>query len=610
MHYTTLTVIAHAGSGTSGDEWNYDIPIIGSDKLYDLRPNPDSGSIITVQSGREGGYMDITGLFAEICTYCEFNPFKVRDFAMNDGAEGTMIEQVIHDFMGETYKRNDNWGFYYPNYNGGDSTNILGPFFFGSGYSTNQAAYGTTPYGANPYIADVLYHWVKQATFFKSKDGITASFEIWPFDTIQVNSSSGTIDSSKFARSNGLIEGCALLINIWKREPLEPEGDVTYNYTIQLKGYRYNQNRTTFIDERLDGINTNHVYNPKNPLDNKQDDGDEGGDGDWDKNDPGVDIPALPSLDISAYGGLTLFRLSPNDFSSLMDYLESHNPTDIVVKWLTNPIQALTSCYVLPYGVPVNGSGEIKPMGIGTGVAGYKAKQWYEVSMGSMKVKQGFGNTFLDYSPFTKVSIYLPFCGMKQLNADDIIGNNVGVHYQFDNISGSCVAYVTVNSKVRYTYTGSCAVGVPLSQQNWGQTFIASVQAATSLVGGAVGGALSSMSNAGSMADVGIGAVMGAVKSGGDLSTSIAKPTITRSGTFTGSGAALGILQPYLLIERPDQAKVDDPRGVIGLCSGRTLSLGNLSGFTKVDHCNLKGISGTAEEVAEIEALLQSGVIF
>lgn len=610
MHYTTFTVIAHAGSGTSGDEWNYDIPIIGSDKLYDLRPDPDSGTVITVQSGREGGYMDITGLFAEVCTYCEFNPFKVRDFAMNDGAEGTLIEQVIHDFMGETYKRNDNWNFFYPNYNGGDSSNLLGPFYFGSGYSSNQAAYGTTPYGANPYIADVFYHWVRQATFFTSNDGITASFEIWPFDTIKENNSSGTIDSSKFARSNGLIEGCALLINIWKREPSEPEGDVTYNYTIQLKGYRYNQNRTTFIDERLDGNNTNHVYNPKNPLDNKQDEGDEGGDGDWNKDDPGVDIPSLPTLDISSYGGLTLFRLSPNDFSALMSYLESHNPTDIVVKWLTNPIQALTSCYVLPYGVPVNGSGEIKPMGISTGVAGYKAKQWYEVSMGSMKVKQGFGNTFLDYSPFTKVSIYLPFCGMKQLNADDIIGNNVGVHYQFDNISGSCVAYVTVNSKVRYTYTGSCAVGVPLSQQNWGQTFIASVQAATSLVGGAVGGALSSMGNAGSMADVGIGAVMGAVKSGGDLSTSIAKPTITRSGTFTGSGAALGILQPYLLIERPDQAKVDDPRGVIGLCSGRTLSLGNLSGFTKVDHCNLKGISGTAEEVAEIEALLQTGVIF
>ena len=271
--YTNLPVVAHHGAGTTGDEWTYKIPILASDFLYNQRPDPDSGSVRTILRGREEGYPDITHFYDDICKFIGFNPFAVRDFQINNAAKNTLIEQVIHDFMGETNTRNDNWGLFYPDYGNGDSTKSVGPFLFGTGYSNAQAAYGTTPYGANPWVADVLYHWIQLRTFFTSNDGILANFEIWPEDTIKT----GYIDTSKFTRSNDLIEACALQINIWYRPGATEEDAGTYNFTVQLKGYRYNQNRTTFIDNRLNDAKTGHLYNPKNPLDNKQDNGDEGG---------------------------------------------------------------------------------------------------------------------------------------------------------------------------------------------------------------------------------------------------------------------------------------------------------------------------------------------
>ena len=605
--YTNLPVVAHHGAGTTGDEWTYKIPILASDFLYNQRPDPDSGSVRTILRGREEGYPDITHFYDDICKFIGFNPFAVRDFQINNAAKNTLIEQVIHDFMGETNTRNDNWGLFYPDYGNGDTTKSVGPFFFGTGYANAQAAYGTTPYGANPWVADVLYHWIQLRTFFTSNDGILANFEIWPEDTIKT----GYIDTSKFTRSNDLIEACALQINIWYRPGATEEDAGTYNFTVQLKGYRYNQNRTTFIDNRLNDAKTGHLYNPKNPLDNKQGNGDEGGNGDWDTDDDAVGIPPLPDIDITGEHGIHLYRLSSADFSALMAFLSSNSPGDAILKWFTNPIQAISACYMLPYPVRVAGSEAIKVLGLtATGTAGYIAKPWTEFDMGTVYLSEGFGNTFLDYSPYTKVSIYLPFAGIKQLNADDTIGHNINVHYQFDNISGACVIYVSCDSRVRYTFTGSCAIGIPITQNNWGQTMISAALSCASMATGAASGLSAAMKAGESAAGVAGKTLIGAAQGGGDLSTAIQKPTVTRSGNFSGAGSALGVHYPFLIVERPDRAKIENPKNVIGNISGRTLSLGAISGYTVIEHIHLNNIAATGPELDEIESLLKGGCVF
>ena len=166
---------------------------------------------------------------------------------------------------------------------------------------------------------------------------------------------------------------------------------------------------------------------------------------------------------------------------------------------------------MVPYPVEVVGSDAIKVLGLSaTGTAGYKIKQFQEWDLGGVRVPYGFDNTFLDYEPFTKVAIYLPFVGIRQLDTDEVMGQSLNVTYQFDNISGSCIAFITVNGAVRYTFSGSCAIGIPISQSNWGQTYMAAATIAAGGVAGAVGAGAGAMAGATSTSEIVQAGILGA----------------------------------------------------------------------------------------------------
>lgn len=594
MRYTFLNTIQRF-SATS--ESNFKMPIIGSDELYALIPASDE---VTLLEGRQEGYDSITYFYEEVCTYLGFNPFKIKTFYINNRGLETMEKDVIDEFMGEYEVRNTNSADFYPD--SSTNNNFIGYIYFADGYSNAQASIGHTPYGSGSKFDVIAYNIMERQTFFTTNDGVKYEFEIWPAEVIKT----GYINTRHFARDNeNNIKNGHVIINIWYNATTEK-----YNFNIKLAVGYYSTTRTNYIDNTLDGAKTDHVYNPGNPLDNKPGMGDDGGNGDYDDTDEPVDVPPLPSIDITSLGGLHLWKCLPADMAALFNYLSSHEPGESILKWFANPIQGITACYMLPYPVHATGSGEITVLGITTGVAAYKADQWTEYDLGSVYVPTRFGDCFLDYSPQTRIGLYLPFCGVKQVTADDIIGHNVGITYQFDNISGACTAFVTSDTKVRYTYSGSCAIGIPISQSNWGQCYIAAATAAAGALSGGIGAAAGAIAEGGSLASIGLQTIGGAVQGAGGLSAFNSKPSITRSGSFTGAGSALGVPHPFLIIERPDKANIGDPTNVIGITSGRVIALGSLSGFNAIENCHLHGIAATAEELDEIERLLYQGAIF
>lgn len=593
MHYSFVTVLGWTGTGYIND----DMPILASDNLYSRMPDDDTR--ILLLSGRQEGYTDMTLFFSDVCNVLDFNPFKVAEFKINSDGLETMEKDVIDTFMGEYREDNSNILHYWRVH---DSDHALGGTWLSDGYGNKQATYGQTNYGGQSNFRALFYNCIRIATFFSINDGVTYEFEIWPESSI----TSGVIDTSHFQRNNeNQIRTCHIFINIWQ----DPDTKI-YNFAVQLGGGYYTTDYTNKIDNYLNGADLGHIYNPDNPYDNKQDEGNEGGDGPFDNDSDPVDVPDVPSIDITALGGLNLYKLTAVDMAALFSYLGSNDPGNAIVKWFTNPIQAISACYMLPYPVPVNGSKEVTVLGAHTGVTAYSAGQWTEWNLGAVKINQGFGDCFLDYSNFTRVSIFLPFIGVRQLNADDIIGNTIGIKYQFDNISGACSAYITVNGSVRYTFSGSCAVGIPISQSNWGQTYMAAATAAAGALAGGFGAAAGAIGEGAGVGEAVAAGVMGAVKGGGGLSAFSAKPTISRSGSVCGAGAAIGLNKPVMFIERPDKAKIEDPKSVIGITSGRTLSLGALSGYNAIEHVHLHGIGATGPELDEIERLLYQGVIF
>lgn len=598
MKYTFLTIKIKRNGDDAG---NWDLPIIAHQDFYTRKPSLDAHADVLIGQGRVEGYNSITELFMPVCDLLSFNPFKVNKFFINQGGYDTeMIPAVINDFMGE-YEIVD---FNQNNFYGGfASANSIGSTLFRSGYSRAWASCGQTKYGGGTTYTVYSYNTIDMQSFITSDDGIRYEFEVWP----EAGISSGNIDTSAFDRTNEdtQIISCHVKVNIWKNA-----NTGKYNFSIYLGSGTYDVSYTQTADGLLDGAPLGHIYDPANPYDNKQADGDEGGNGDYDNENDPVNVPDLPSLDITSLGGLHLFKVTPTDMAALFSYMTSNAPGDAILKWFSNPIQAISACYMLPYPVLATGSAEITVLGISTGVTGYTAAQWAEWNLGSVYIGQGFGDCFLDYSPYTRVSMYLPFIGVRQLTADDVIGHNVGVIYQFDNISGACVAYITIDTAVRYSYVGSCAIGIPISQSNWGQTYIAAATSAAGAIAGGFSAAAGAIANGASGGAIIGQAAMGAVQGGGGLDAFNAKPNISRSGSMSGAGSAIGVNKPFMIIERPDKAKIEDPKNVIGITSGKTLSLGALHGFNALESFHLDHIAATGEELTEIETLLHQGVIF
>lgn len=576
-----------------------EVPVIAHE-LYNRLDVPDDTTLI-VNEGDSSGYEILDSVFQPICSFLGFNPFKLGKFNINQRGidyNNGMIPKVINAFMGEhlepTTKSNS---YYYPDANGLD----VGFALYADGYSTSQAGLGSTRYGSGnpPAFLNVIEPYSRDA----ANNGITYTIEIWRPEVIET----GYINTQKFQTDNGLIRIGHLMINIWQL-------DNKYYYDIRLKSLDYNQSQTDTLIAAFNQEELSKVYDPANPFDNKQADGDEGGGASSDDGSDPVEVPDLPTLDVSDLGGINLYRVTAADVRALLAYLNSATPGDNILKWFTNPIQAIVSLHVLPYPVEVVGSAAIKVLGLSaTGTAGYKIKQFQEWELGGIRVPYGFDNTFLDYEPFTKVSIYLPFVGIRQLDTDEVMGQSLTVTYQFDNVSGSCIAFVIVNGAVRYTFSGSCAIGIPISQSNWGQTYMAAATIAAGGITGAVGAGVGAMAGATSMGAVAGQAALGAgqgIATASGLGSAIGKPTVSRSGSISGAASALGVPYPYLIIERPVKASSANPAPVTGLISGRTLPLASLSGYNIIESVHLSGVPATASELDEIERLLYQGVVF
>ena len=113
----------------------------------------------------------------------------------------------------------------------------------------------------------------------------------------------------------------------------------------------------------------------------------------------------------------------------------------------------------------------------------YLSTNYVQLDCGSVSIDKYVG-CFMDNDPYTKISIYLPFIGIRQLSADDCIGRSLHVVYNIDVLTGACACFVEVSGRgVLYSYNGSCITNVPLTAVN----FSGAIQNAVSAIGSAIG---------------------------------------------------------------------------------------------------------------------------
>lgn len=69
----------------------------------------------------------------------------------------------------------------------------------------------------------------------------------------------------------------------------------------------------------------------------------------------------------------------------------------------------------------------------------------------------------LDYSPFAKLEIYLPFIGTKELDIDVIRGKEIQLIYKVNVMSGKCLAVLQYNDIPLYQFDGTIGEDIPFA---------------------------------------------------------------------------------------------------------------------------------------------------
>ena len=276
-------------------------------------------------------------------------------------------------------------------------------------------------------------------------------------------------------------------------------------------------------------------------------------------------------------------------------WLWSANFIDQLKKMFNNPSEAIIGLHKV-FVTPITGAEQnIKVGYLDSGVASkIVTNQYVTIDCGTITLAEFFGNVF-DYSPFTDVSLYLPFIGIVKLNNADVLRSTINIVYHADVINGSVLAEVKVNRDgaggTLYQYTGNCAVQYPLSSGS----YMGMITGALSLT---VGVATAVATKGVVPALLGAGAGLGRMHN-----------DVERSGGFAGNAGAMGIKKPYLIISRPQTELADKFTTFVGKPSNYTTTIGACKGFTKVDTVHIENVDATSSELDELNQILTSGIL-
>lgn len=342
-------------------------------------------------------------------------------------------------------------------------------------------------------------------------------------------------------------------------------------------------------------------------------DGDEGGDGDHDDTSDIIPKPPLPSISGSSNGLITAWNLSASQLESLATQLWEPDAWTAIKQYFTNPMGAILSLAIIPVA-PATTSGKVHLGGYDTGISAQRLiSDYVKFDCGSIPINRYYGS-YLDYSPFTKISCYLPYIGEVDIDPDQVMQTTLGIEYNINCITGECVAILSADGSVFANYSGNCLKQLPICQTDMSSIIQASVQVCSTLISAGVGAASAGASEGVSFltSDIkAVNAAESAVKAQSSLLGSVmsAKMNYKHSSQLGTGAGQLAPQIPFLTIIRPNLDLADNYKSFTGYPCNKNLMLSSLHGFTQAEAINLSVPSASLEEIAEIKELLLKGVI-
>lgn len=203
--------------------------------------------------------------------------------------------------------------------------------------------------------------------------------------------------------------------------------------------------------------------------------------------------------------------------------------------------------------IPIEGYKQLKASKYDFGVTAPYTKSYnLDIDCGSIQIDETF-KSVMDYAPFSRLTIFLPFIGFQELDVSMVMNNTLHVVYTVDVLSGRCLAKLFVVIE-----ENECCIA----------------------------------------------------EYGGTIASD---EVFSTTGQYNGSyelltSMQLGDLQTYVLIsnKEPLEGNVSE---YDGYPTNEVIKVGDVTGFVAYDKIFAVGMTATETEKREIESILKSGVL-
>lgn len=253
------------------------------------------------------------------------------------------------------------------------------------------------------------------------------------------------------------------------------------------------------------------------------------------------------------------------------------------------------------------------------------------IDCGTVTFNETFGS-YLDYEPNCLLYIWLPGCGVHQLQISKYINKTVKLRYAVSVFDGSCMAILSVNNGVKNivldTFTGNFAVHIPLTANDQArqtsavvqgimQTSMSAIKTIGTVGAGAVGiGAAAASASASALGAANIASDMtsGGMSGGGTimqaantLQAAMDAPISTR-GALSGMLSLFDTMIPTFIAARLNSVEPANELQIVGKPSATGGLVSSFSGFLKTSAFDMSNFPGTVEEAQEIQRMFAGGV--
>ena len=348
----------------------------------------------------------------------------------------------------------------------------------------------------------------------------------------------------------------------------------------------------------------------------------ESGKGTFDNTNDPVDFPTLPTWDATNTGFISMWNPSIAEITSLYGFLWDSDISITLKKLFLEPMDAVISLAFFPVEPTIDSRRNVTIGHVDSEIEmNHVQKQFVSFDFGSIQLDEYYGAAW-DYSPYTKVSIYLPYIGTHEIDIDDVMNSTLTLRYTIDLLSGICVAMLKVDrdrdglDAILYTWQGNCAMQVPVSAGS-ARDFLNSIIQLGAMTGisvaqpaaGSIDAAMHKGDENYKSPAMGNNWINPAITAFAALNVLGQKIHVQRGGRVDANAGVISPQEAFIIINRPVSAIPKGWNNYAGYPSLKIKTLGTQTGYTEVGYIKLNDLEATADEISELDGMLKGGVI-